>query len=322
MKKDKLYSLKVGSRLNSRLLPSLLATALLLLLSCGDLSAQMFRYLDTGNNATFAASGSMLYQPKTHVSGGGDITLTGYRITTGGLTPINDKLRFGVGLTYEFDDYNFSGLTGFAVPDPWNKVHRVGLSPAFIYKLDQNWNLFASPMGQYAAEQGADFNKSLMYGGAIGAGYRVNPNLYIGMAAGVFYRLEQTVVFPSLLVSWKITDQLRLGNPNRLGPSGPAGLELSYRIDKNWETAIGGGFRSNRFRLDRNGTTPSGIGQNASAPVYARIGRKLGPHFFLDVYGGAAFGGSLRLEDRRGSEIDSVHYNTAPIMGVTLFALF
>ena len=65
--------------------------ALLLLLNCGDLSAQMFRYLDTGDNPRLAASGSMLYQPKTHVSGGGDITMSSYRITTGGLTPINER---------------------------------------------------------------------------------------------------------------------------------------------------------------------------------------------------------------------------------------
>ena len=308
--------------LSSRLLSAGLAAVLLLFLISPNAGAQMFRALDASANAGFFSSGSMLYQPKTHVSGGGDITLTSYRVSAAGFTPVTDKLRFGLGVTYEFDDYNFSRLEGFAVPDPWNKVHRVGLSPIFAYRLQPDWNLFFIPIAQYSAEQGADFDKSIMYGGAIGAVYRVNPNLHIGMGAGVFYRLEQTAVFPSLMISWRITDRLRLGNTNRPGPSGPAGLELSYNLDRDWNLAVGAGYRSNRFRLDRNGAVPSGIGQNTSAPVYARIGRRLGQHFYLDVYGGAAFGGSLRLEDRRGNEIDTAHYKTAPIMGLTLTSFF
>jgi len=309
------------SRVNSILIPAALSAALLLLIYCADASAQMFRYLDASGNIV-PASGSMLYQPKTHVSGGGDMTLTSYRVSTGALLPVNDKLRFGLGLVYEFNDYNFSRLEGFAVPDPWNKTHRVGLAPMILYKLQPEWNLFLSPVAEYSAEQGADFGKSLMYGGVVGAFYQAKPNLRIGFAAGVFYRLEQTVVFPSLLISWKITDQLRLGNTNRLGPAGPAGLELSYTPVRNWEVGVGAGVRSNRFRLDSNGPVPSGIGQNTSAPVYARIGHRLGRHFLVDVYGGAAFGGSLRLEDRRGNEIDRVNYNVAPIMGLTLSAFF
>ncbi len=305
----------------SIIISAALAAVLLLSIASADVSAQTFRYLDVSGNV-IPGSASMTYQPKTHVSGGGDITLTSYRVSTGALLPINDSLKFGLRLAYEFNDYNFSRLEGFAVPDPWNKTHRVGLAPIFLYRLRPEWNLFAGPIAEYSAEQGSDFGKSLMYGGVLGAVYQAKPNLRIGLAAGAFYRLEQTVIFPSLLVSWRITDQLRLGNTNRLGPAGPAGLELSYTPDRAWEVGLGAGFRSNRFRLDSKGVVPSGIGQNTSAPVYVRVGHRLGPHFFVDVYGGAAFGGNLRLEDRKGNEIDSVNYNVAPIMGLTLSGFF
>jgi len=299
-----------------------LAVFILVLVSSTGLSAQTATDLDASGNLRLSISGSTFYQPKTHVSGGGDITVGSYRISANGLIPINDRFSFGLGLAYEFDDYNFSGLTGFAVPDPWNKIQRVGLSPRLVYKLQQDWNLSFSPIVQYAGEQGAAFDKSLVYGGAMSAMHRVNRNLFVGLGAGVFYRLGETRLFPSLMVSWRITDQLRFGNSNRLGPSGPAGLELAYTLDKNWEVSVGGGYRSNRFRLDHNGTTPDGIGQNATVPVCARIGRKLGQDFHLDLYGGAALGGSLRLEDKNGNGIDSVHYNTAPIMGLTLSSFF
>jgi Domain of unknown function (DUF6268) len=156
----------------------------------------------------------------------------------------------------------------------------------------------------------------------LSAVYRANPNLSIGFGAGVFYRLKETRFFPSLIVSWKITDRLRLGNSYRLGVTGPAGLELSYKLDDNWEVAAGGGNRSSRFRLDENGSTPGGIGENSSWPVYARVGRKLGSVFRLDLYGGAAFRGSMKLQDLNGNDIHSIDYNTTPIVGFNLGAGF
>jgi hypothetical protein len=162
----------------------------------------------------------------------------------------------------------------------------------------------------------------LMYGGVVYAGYRANPDLTIGFGAGVFYRLEETRIFPSLIVSWKINDRLRLGNSYRLGPAGPAGLELSYKLDENWEAAAGGGLRSARFRLDKNGSTPGGIGENRNWPVYARLSRKLGSPFILDLYGGAAFAGEIKLQDSGGQDINTVKYNATPLVGFNLRAIF
>jgi hypothetical protein len=124
------------------------------------------------------------------------------------------------------------------------------------------------------------------------------------------------------MFSWKITDNLRLGNSFRTGPAGPAGLELTYTIDRNWETALAGGYRAYRFRLDSNGPVPNGIGQTDSWLLYARLSRKLSRGLRLDLYGGAAFGGKLILDDSRGHEIDRTSYNTAPMAGLALTTLF
>ena len=154
------------------------------------------------------------------------------------------------------------------------------------------------------------------------ATYRASRDFAIGFGAGVFYRLEETTVFPSLLVSWKITDRLYLGNSYRLGPVGPAGLEVTYFLDKDWQLGAGGGYRWLRFRLDSTGPIPSGIGENDSWPVYMRLSRRLWQKVSIDLFGGAAFGGKLRLEDRGGNEINSVSYNTTPLAGLTLRAFF
>ena len=301
---------------------------MLFLLACSMLSAppglhaQMWGYFEPGENPRLFANGAMLYQPASHVSGGGDVTVSRYSLTAGSAIPVNDRVSLGIGFSYEFDDYSFSRLSNFAVPDPWNKIDRVGIHTSVMYRLSPEWRLFAAPVVQYAGEQGADFGTSLLYGGTVGALYRPSPTFVIGFGAGVFYRLEETSFFPAFIFSWKITDNLRLGNSFRTGPAGPAGLELAYTIDRNWETALAGGYRAYRFRLDSNGPVPNGIGQTDSWPLFARLSRKLGRGLRLDLYGGAAFGGKLRLDDSRGHEIDRTSYNTAPMAGLALTTLF
>jgi hypothetical protein len=301
---------------------------MLFLLAClmtgapAGLHAQMWGYFEPGQNPGLFVNGATLYQPSSHVSGGGDVAVSRYSLAAGSTTPVNDKVSLGIGFSYEFDDYNFSRLSNFAVPDPWNKIDRVGLHTSVFYRLSPEWRLFAAPVVQYAGEQGADFGNSLLYGGTAGAIYRPSQTFMIGFGAGVFYRLEETSFFPAFIFSWKITDNLRLGNSFRTGPAGPAGLELAYTIDQNWETALAGGYRTYRFRLDSTGPVPNGIGQTDSWPLFARLSRKLGRNLRLDLYAGAAFGDRLTLDDSHGHEIDRTSYSTAPLVGLALTTRF
>ena len=289
-----------------------------LLLIPANLFAQMASPLTIDENARFSASASSSYQFKSNLDGGGDVSIARFGIGISGSTPLNDKTGLGVRMTYDREEYNFSNPRGFAVSDPWNQINRLGLGMRLGYKLNDQWRVGGGPIVQYAGEDGAGFGDSLMYGGVVSAIYRANPDLMIGFGAGVFYRLEETRIFPSLIVSWKINDRLRLGNSYSLGPTGPAGIELSYKLDENWELAAGGGHRSSRFRLDKNGSTPGGIGENRSWPVYARLSRKLGSALHLDLYGGAAFAGRMKLQDSSGRDINSIDYNTTPLVGFNL----
>lgn len=304
------------------LLQATWAALLLLLANPLTLFAQMIGPLETEGGVRFTASAASSYQFKSDATGGGDFSVLRYSLMVGGSTPLDDKIGIGVRLTYAFEDYDISNLKGFPVANPWNKIDRVGLEARLTYKLAENWGLHVGPVVQYSGERGADFGDSLIYGGMIAATYRASRNFTIGFGAGVFYRLEETRAFPSLFVSWKITDRLHLGNSYRLGPAGPAGLELTYVIDKNWQLGAGGGYRSSRFRLDSTGPIPSGIGENDSWPVYVRLSRRLWQTVHIDLYGGAAFSGKLRLDDSGGHEINSVSYNTAPLVGLNLWVRF
>ncbi len=282
-------------------------------------SAQMMG-LETPQGARLYASAGTSYQFKSDVSGGGDFSVSRYSLMLGGSTPIDDRMGVGIGLTYDFEDYDFSSLGGFPVSQPWDKIDRVGLGGRVSYRMTDHWGLHLGPIIQYAGERGADFGDALLYGGMIAASYRASRNFVVGFGAGAFYRLEETRFFPSLFLSWKITDRLRLGNSYRLGPAGPAGLELTYTFDKDWEFGVGAGYRSFRFRLDQNGPIPGGIGENDSWPAYVRLSRKFWQTLSLDIYAGAAFSGKLKLDDTSGHELSSASYNTTPLVGVSLSA--
>lgn len=300
----------------------LLAASVFFLLIPANLFGEMETPRIVDETTGFSASLSSSYQFKSNLDGGGDVSVSWVGLALGRSVPLNTKTGLGLSLTYNREIYNFANPSGFSVSNPWNQVNRLGLGMRLRYKLYDNWSLAGGTVIQYAGEEGASFGDSLMYGGNVRAVYRVNPNLMIGFGAGVFNMIQETRVFPSLYLSWKINDRLRLGNSSHLGPAGPAGLELSYRIDKDWDMAIGAGRRYSRFRLDKNGATPGGIGENSSWPVFARIGWKFRPEFTLDFYGGMAFNGKLTLQDSGGNDINSVSYNTAPILGFNLLAAF
>ena len=273
-------------------------------------------------NFKLSISTSSAHQFKSDLSGGGDVSVSRYALAIGGTKPVSENLGLGVRMSYELDDYHFSKVNSLSTQNPWGNINRLGLGMQLAYKMSDQWSISGGPVLQSAGENGANFSDSLLYGAIVSATYKANRDFTVGLGAGAFSRLNETRVFPSLIISWNITDRLHLGNSYRLGPAGPAGLELSYILDQNWQVAAGGGHHALRFRLDKNGPLPDGIGQNYNWPVYTRLSRKLGKMLHLDLYGGAAFGGKMQLQDSNGNEVNSASYSAAPLMGFNLSASF
>lgn len=256
------------------------------------------------------------------VDGGGSMSVFRNFFSADATVPVNQSFRLGFGLSYDFQNYNFSGLERFIVPEPWNRIHRLGVDASFFYKMSERWTLFVGPTAEFSAEEGADWGTALNYGGIFSLSYSTGPGLTIGAGLGVFSGLAQSSAFPYLVISWKITDRLRLSNPFQAGPAGPAGLELAYTLDKNWEIATGGAYRSFRFRLDENGPIPNGIGEESLYPAYVRLSRAVGPGMTISLYGGAALAGKLTLQNKRGHDIDEANYDAAPLIALSISGKF
>ncbi len=123
---------------------------------------------------------------------------------------------------------------------------------------------------------------------------------------------------PFVIVRWQIDDRWRLANPFPAGPAGGAGLELAYSPDERWEFAAGGAHRTTRFRLDGDGVTNGGIGENKYFPLFARISRNFGPRTQVDLYAGIAVGGRLSVSDAHDNTLAKDDYSVAPLVGLTL----
>jgi hypothetical protein len=270
----------------------------------------------------YSFSVTPVYQSQSDVEGGGKFRVSRYLLLADAAETIQKTLRLGVNFTYDFEDYGFSELRDFAVPKPWDQVHRIGLGAQLSSARSRNWRFLLAPSIGFSGEGGAEWEKAFIYGGVISASRVINQDLTLGAGVGIFEQLEKLRVFPYLVVNWKINDRLRLSNPLRAGPVGSAGLELAYAPNDTWELGAGGAYRSSRFRLREGGAVPNGIGEVKFFPVFARLSRKIGPHFQCNLYLGASFLGKLSIGDADGRKLDSAEYDAAPFAALNVTGRF
>ncbi len=238
-------------------------------------------------------------------------------------TEISPITEMGLNLSYDYANYSFSGKTTLAGGiKPWGTIHTINLGNSYKFNLSPGWNLMATPSVSISREEDADWDNALSYGGYAALIRNISPKLSLGFGAGVYNNLGKVSFFPGLAVRWRITDRLLLANPFRPGLTGPAGLELSYRLDGGWDVGSGMAYRNNRFRLKDNSYTQDGIGNVTSIPAWVRLSHNLGNNFNFDLYSGVILGGVMRIDDNDGNKLSSDHHKPAPFVALSISAKF
>lgn len=267
-------------------------------------------------NASAALSG--IYQFDTDLDHGGDFRWAA-GIASGSITRrIAPQFSTGLALRYDFEDWKFSHPVAFGGAAPWSHLNAPNISVDLGYAFDADLQIGISPLFGWAFESGAKTSEALTYGAILVATKVFSPSLMVGAGMGIVRQIDDTKVFPFLIVNWQIDDRWRLGNPFPAGPAGGAGLELTFAPDDRWEFAGGGAHRSTRYRLDDAGVAPGGIGENRYFPLFTRVSRNFGAQTKVDFYGGIALAGRLKVEDTSGTAVAKDEYSTAPLLGVTL----
>ncbi len=279
-------------------------------------------YPDPARKPQFSLAVTPIFQFPAHLGGGGWLSVTGVFVSADVVKKFDRRHGVGLSFNYDFFDYNFSGSTGFPVNKPWRQVQRLGLSVPIFLSLSDAWQLLVSPSAQFSGEFGADWGKAMIYGGYLALLNTRNKKRVFGLGLAGYAHLEEVRIFPFPLITWQITERLRLSNPFRSGPAGPAGLELSYSLKNHWEIGIGSAYRSYRFRLDANGPIPNGIGEHKTIPTFARLSYKPAPNFGIDLYGGASFLNKLYLQWPDGDNIYRTKHSVAPLAGAAISGKF
>lgn len=272
--------------------------------------------------ASFSASFTPMFQLQTDIEEGGQFSVARYLFRFEVMKPLSMTTRIGFSVDYDRFDYDFSSTTSLEGAAPWGDINRFSFALPIIHAPSREWVFVFSPSLEFVSEEGADLIDGTVYGAALTATHTFSPTFKLGGGVAGFRRLEKTWVFPFLSLDWAITEKLRLTNPLRVGPTGPAGLELSYSLEHDWVLGAGGAYRDVRFRLDDEGAAPDGVGQESAIPAWLRVSKEFGERFSIDLYAGYAFAGNLRLEDRVGERFASKDYDSAPFLALSFQGRF
>jgi hypothetical protein len=245
---------------------------------------------------------------------------------------LGEKTNFFAMGTYTLHGYDFSG-NGGASPNAanvyqWDSVHRLVLAGMFGYQVDDRWRLVGGGLFRSWGENGADYGDSISGGLLAGFDYRSSDTLTFGLLVGAFSRLEDGVgLLPVPTVDWKFADawKLHVGLVQVMDPG--VGADLTWQLEDNLSLGAGFAFQSREFRLrdkTRAGGRPgrptrfddNGIGQETEIPVFASLRWRPTPKSQIDLQGGVAINGNIRVEDSDGDRIADDDYDPAGFLAL------
>ena len=250
--------------------------------------------------------------------------------STGGFS--KDRWFVGAGVDYAFNrrnsigisvgggqsNYDFNDKTDFGGGAPWNKIDDTRVTLNGRFGFGETGSIFIIPTLRFNGEKDASSSDSRTWGVFAAVTWKVKENLTIGPGVGIFSRLEDsTKFFPVLAIDWDINDRWNLSTGRGLASSQGPGLNLSYKLNEDWELGVAARYESAEFRLDDEGPAVDGIGRDQSMPLVFTA--KLAPtkKLNLSVFAGLEFAGKLKIKDSFGETVEESKYDPALLAGVT-----
>ncbi len=257
--------------------------------------------------------------------GGGEVQRSSIGIDAGYSWSVSDKLTLGINAGASRQIYDFKNPTLLAGGlKPWKNVNTVEFGLSAAYTLDERWTLISGGSVVASGTSDADFNKSLTYGGAVGASYAFSDSLSLGVLLAVQTRLEDnTIVLPLPILEWTLPldeeGRWKLGLGST-GSSGVAsgGLALTYKASDELDLALslGGIGFGGEFRLDKTGPVPNGVGRDNSTTLTIGADWRPTPAVQIGAYAGVALSGSLEVLNQNGVRIRKQDVESAPTFGL------
>ncbi|MCA1896347.1 DUF6268 family outer membrane beta-barrel protein [Shewanella putrefaciens] len=225
--------------------------------------------------------------------------------------PLNRQWSVGINFGYDRLDYdwrninltganNVSSLFG-ADGQAWDDINRYRAGVSLTYRLDKHWAFFLAPQLQYAYADTASFNHAQSYGVVASAMYVFDFGNMIGFGVAYLNDIDEVRTVPYLAMRWQINDNWALANPFKAGFSGPAGLELSYQFNSDWNIGFGSSKRTERFLIEDDDTAVE-INEWVG---YVRGGWQATPAVSVNLYAGYYFNGELEVTRQAAVDMDN-----------------
>ena len=265
-----------------------------------------------------SASAAYVGMRDAELDAGGKASLDSVQASFSYIRALSAGSTLGIQARIERDSWTFDGANKFGGP-LWGDVDRYGIGIPFSTGVGNGWQMLVTPRVEWAMEDGADQGEALSWGLTGGVFKSFGPNKRLGFGLAGFSSIDDdTQLFPFMIVDWRFNDQWRLFNPLGLGPTGPAGLELAYRINEQWEIGGGAAWRNSRFRLaSNNARAANGIGEVSSVPVFLHLAWKPTPMVAIDAYAAMAMAGKMTLQNQAGNDIASDDLDNTPVIGIS-----
>lgn len=252
-------------------------------------------------------------QFNSSIENGGDFSITRVKLGVGVPLRLNDNLRLGTTARYEYDNYDFSGVTA-----PWQNINTLSLASILQWQMNDPWTIYGGAFVKLAAESGSSLADGATGGGLAGFSYKVNDGLSLGLGLAVASQLgEGAAVLPLITARWNLNDSWRLDAGLTDVTTIGYGAEIKYLLDQEFDFGFGIQFHKSRFKI--NGPTPGtqkGFGQEEATTLYADATWHASPHVDLGGFVGLATGGQLRVDNSSGDQRYQSDYDPAAILGL------
>ena len=251
-----------------------------------------------------------------------DMSRSNYYFGVNHRVKIDDKSSLFLMGTYTLHQYDFDNKGVYQ----WDDVHRLVLAGLFGYDLNEHWRLMGGGMYRSWGQTGADYRDSITGGVLGGFDYHPNEDFSIGLLVGIISNLENPVgIIPVPTVKWKFAPDWRLnvGMVSVLDPG--LGAEVTWQISDTFALGTGLTYQTRRYRLNDHNevfspstgrSTKDGIGQEQEVPLFAMLQWRPTPKTAIDLMGGVAVAGKLKVESESGGKIENDTYSAAPFLGL------
>ena len=261
-------------------------------------------------------SGGYSHQFSTSIEGSGSYTADRAYFGISSRYTLTETVTLSVGVAYEYDYYNFTGNSVFALA-AWNNVETLGILPRFDIKINDHWSVGAAPLLQLSGESSASAGKTITGGALVNFRYAFDQTHVLGLGLLAKGQLNNSVlVVPVPIVDWEIKKGLRISNVRGPEANPFVGLELVQELSPQFNAAFGGAWEYRMFRLDDSAPFANGAGLEQQITLYGRLEWKPVPQFRVDFLAGAAVMNQLKLYDSSNNFIGSEDGGTALVLGV------